>query len=512
MSRKSLSSEIKAAIPHLTRGSGGLAGEVLDVRNDLIRCMDRIENEVLGLTTDNLVNVWVRGTTGSDDNDGRTSATALKTLSAAKELIADKINNYVVLHLREEIECELADKIPSSWVASHLFYKAVAEGRLLIDGGPDLTEVVASMAADIHSNYTLGVTGAGWTPGQFFGLWVEVLDGPAAGQIRAIAGNTADTIEFNSYFLDGTPAPLDPGACNFRIVKPATVLKTAAVNGALPWFTGGLGCWSMHIQRLTIQGDRRLTMQGKGCSISACVFENTAPDACLVIAIPTCGSGCVMGIYDPATFAWEDTNWRVGVCCTALAGGGYDIALLFANGIVPLEGVVAKLVAVGNHNGQLNASGSRMLSMLLTNSGATWPFNLGAAYKGDATLNRPLNIGGLFPVVWGTPVAPALMLLNSFAKLDNMVTDYGTNGIEMVGSTAIIKAVSGANNGAFGVHAHGKSTVLTEAGTTPTVAGATGDLSTDGATQASTWAAILGGTPVADFEAVAKNWANWFGL
>jgi len=56
--------------------------------------------------------------------------------------------------------------------------------------------------------------------------------------------------------------------------------------------------------------------------------------------------------------------------------------------------------------------------------------------------------------------------------------------------------VVGSSSGA-GVYAHSGSVVHIKDGAPPTLTGTVGDLSTDGTTQISTWAAIDAGTPVA---------------
>jgi hypothetical protein len=69
-------------------------------------------------------------------------------------------------------------------------------------------------------------------------------------------------------------------------------------------------------------------------------------------------------------------------------------------------------------------------------------------------------------------------------------------------------AVSGTGNTGAGVHAKNNSTVLIADGSPPTLTGTVGNLSFDGTTQASTWAAIDGGTPAIETTAdlvVAKE-------
>jgi hypothetical protein len=78
------------------------------------------------------------------------------------------------------------------------------------------------------------------------------------------------------------------------------------------------------------------------------------------------------------------------------------------------------------------------------------------------------------------------------------ISDCGSHGIEVIDSLVKVGAIAGSGNGGAGVYAHSGSVVHIEDGSPPTITGTVGDLSTDGTTEASTWADIDAGTSVAD--------------
>jgi hypothetical protein len=120
--------------------------------------------------------------------------------------------------------------------------------------------------------------------------------------------------------------------------------------------------------------------------------------------------------------------------------------------------------------------------------------SISQCYCGVASANV-VNTSGYAPTIFegGLLVADSLAL-----RIDSGQISGPTHCIESKHSRLWLNgAVSGAGAAGAGVYAHSGSVVHTKAGAPPTITGTVGDLSTDGTTQASTWAAIEAGAPVA---------------
>jgi hypothetical protein len=110
------------------------------------------------------------------------------------------------------------------------------------------------------------------------------------------------------------------------------------------------------------------------------------------------------------------------------------------------------------------------------------------------------NTAGHAPTSIDSVTGVGLTAIGSQLLLGNMaISNCTSHAISLKASTATISAaLEGTGNTGAGILAQQGSHVRYPVGTPPTITGTVGDLSVDGTTQVSTWAAITAGTPVAD--------------
>ena len=188
------------------------------------------------------LHVYANGTTGNDTNSGLDVGHPKLTLQAAVDLVPDIVKHHTVIHL--------AGTFTDFGVV--YLQKSVNRGAiLLVDGGSAVTIVDdksgTNYTATSSSVSTITDTGASWTADALCGMVLEILTGPAAGELRTIHTNTAAVI---------TPAKnfgVNPTVgATFRIVRPQTLLTASSVNSVL--YLGLMGVGQAQIQRLSLSG------------------------------------------------------------------------------------------------------------------------------------------------------------------------------------------------------------------------------------------------------------------
>lgn len=436
--------------------------------------------------TTSVLHVYADGTNGSDTYDG-TAATNTpgtlvgpkKTLTAVIDLVPYLVKHNTAVHLAGTFDTQASATL-ERWV-----YEAAT---LIVDGGPTLTTVVDNggnpWTADVHSASSIGLTTLGWTPDQYAGYWVQIVDGPCAGQTRRIHSHTATTI------TPGRNWSGDPGLANFRVVRPTTTLtsSTSATPSALLLSTAGRGYTV--IQNLYLAGTQsRIAGYGLAAPASRVIISHVVHDGTYLFPINFQSANVALNSarYSTATFAGESANTysAAGASLRGAAATGFNatnscVASL-SDSYIKLGNVAAQSFVVygGTRIDTLTLAMSygTTSAMVYNSSGyAATRFGSSAVANGLQMFDCSLRVGA--GVDFSSCTSHAIILNHSRLHLDGAVTGTGNTGA--------------------GVYAHSGSVVHIKDGAPPTLTGTVGDFSTNGTTQASTWAAIDAGTAVAD--------------
>jgi hypothetical protein len=415
------------------------------------------------------LHLYANGTTGDDDNNGLTELTPKKTLVAISALVPEHIvQGTCHVHLNGTFD-----------LSSNVEINSVVHGSgcLIVDGGTALVEIAATQAADVSSVWTIGKSTLGLTTDQYAGYWVEILDGAAAGQIRTIFSHTATTYTVVEKFS------VDPGNANFRIVRPATTITCSGIMKRFTFACDGKGIGV--IQGLYFSGSTITSLQGSGNSrASGCIIDSAHGFEC---------SGTVdlwLVPFRYTGFETFDALLRTGfsVLTNPWVVSFYNIAALNLSSSVFLCDVV---ITGCRLNGP---GGCRFKSIRMFNTSPMDDYYsfyyFGSSYHQKTLISGAAGVG--------------LRLDNCIIQIDSgglVVNNCGSHGIELRHSFLEFISpgiVSGSGNAGAGIYVHSNSTVQFPNGQTPTLTGTIGDTTTDGTTEASTWAAIDAGTPVAD--------------
>lgn len=230
-------------------------------------------------------NYYADADNGNDDNDGRSWAAAKKTLRGLWKTIPYVIftpddqssprNLYLtVANLKGEFVLSDTD-----FAINH----NISDGGWLQVTGTDDVVIVddnggGNYQATTHSDIGLEQGSATWTVDQFRGHIVEVIDGPAAGQSRTVQKNSTTSI---------TPTinwSVDPGACHFRFVRPATTITMPDTG------------FGVHISGSGVFAMQNLTLSSIGGSSSTSV-NFTGPGYFYMEMITCIGDNIQMGMY-----------------------------------------------------------------------------------------------------------------------------------------------------------------------------------------------------------------------
>jgi hypothetical protein len=520
MARKPLRDEIKPVKPHLTRGTGGVAAEVMDVRHDLQRVTDRIEDEFVMSLPGVRQDLWVDGTSGDDANDGLTEATAVKTIPKLKELIADRINvNYFVVNLRGVVT--LTSAVPDTDnfdYGNSLFFNTMNplknaagtwQGPTIVvqgDPSPDSRVVLeddgagGDIVSDINGVGQIGLSTKTWTNNQWKGYWCRVKTGALAGQEFIIDENDGTTL----YMLN--PADVgDPGAgAEFDIVRPGTEITAAHfyidfVQKRLQCIMRGPG--KLYISHLYISGGATLqTWTGEdrnhnNIEMSNIIFNN--PNS--LFGLVSVGNGGA--VYH--SVGYMDCSGDTPVYATSNCGLSQPADSLFgANLFVHNTGYklfnhcLLGWLWLWSSDGDVDTQKTKFRRVNLMNS-------LQTSHGGHSAIGVGTKMGG--GPIEGNTYRPALYMFNSDLDVDGagVEFDYATIGARLVNSVLTAAELGGTNNADAGVHADMHSSVCCPVGfptptnpkfKTPTLSGNGGtvELSKDGVAQISTWQGVRG--------------------
>lgn len=429
---------------------------------------------------------YADGTNGSDANSGLSSTSPKKTLQAVFDLLPNTIRHNTSIHLK------------GSFVDVPTFYldNKITANSFIIDGGSEVEVLAGPYTLDIFNPMvgksvgSYGNSGVSWTTDQWAGYWVEIF--PQAGgdpYMRLISANTATTI---SPVITGGAALND----TFRIVRPKTTISVSA-STFIYFQTEGVG--SLRLQRLFFDGaNLNITNRCRNPNYFAYTIFNGGFIQC------TGGTGlsapqASYSYNDPDTFTFISTTQRVaglsmirptsyfsigsGETPQLLSASFFRDVRINSGGILGnflfYQGVRVKGDGV---DPCLSLKGVTGTSALLGNSALGWrPYQIDGGSKG-------IYMFGCDPV--------AIDCTGTDMSIDNC----SSHAIELDDSRLKITSgvISGSGNTGAGLYAHMGSKFNYVSGHKPTVTGTVGDVSIDGTTQESTWAAIDGGTPIAD--------------
>lgn len=419
---------------------------------------------------------------GDDDNDGLTAATAKQTLTGLFASAPVFYRHDTAFHLTGDFD---EGGFPE-------FVPFITDGaKVIVDGGDEVVIISGPHTIDAGASVSsFTSTGLGATPDEYAGYILRINDDPS--QDRLIFEHTADT------FYPCEDLPADPSGLTFTIIRPATTMS----NNTNPSFYP-MGKGSFRIQRLYMAtGNGRVSVSaGTAITslshiISDCTSTFAAFQLSRIASISVRDWIYIVDPTNPSVFS-SDTSPSVGISQRNSAS-----KLLIEN--------------VNNINGFIS-SYFRGINMSGSTSGATGVFLQGVRVHGSVevvgfvdialdgnfwrilkTTFRPTRIDGASGV--GLKLISSTVTVNSGSKSSIIVQDCGTHAIELVDSLLIDNkgGMSGTGNTGAGVYAHLGSKILIKDGAPPTITGTVGELSVDGTTQASTWAAIDAGTQVSD--------------
>jgi hypothetical protein len=499
-----LSAEITPINPPANRIRCGAERDLPDLRADVIRALDRVDDQFALL-----VDFYVSGTSGSDANDGDTPGAPLQTFAGLVEKmpkIIGPVTRNVFLHCRETLVAPTADEL----AALHFVVQPSVDGApapvFVVDGGTGVTVVLdngagGDIVSDINAPGQIGKTGSGWTPGDHRGKWCKFSTGAFAGQRFEVEGNDADTLDL----LDVGPDVVgDPGLnAEFHLEIPETEI-TAPGGSAREFALLISGRADYHLQNIYFSGGARI-----GVGLSGA--ENRAVISHVVHAG---GAG-----ETPAVFGREDTQ----SCEIAINGHLYDVATpapdardlgterlglsVIANSN-PIENVqqggkfsvrysVAPLaLEVFSDRSRFLASSIGHYMARHCRLGAHDGECLGGhtAEDGDVP-GVPTKFGGYREVGFpATEVYPAIIAENSEISLNKSDLDKSTLGLELINSDAVVREVSGAANANAGVKGRLGSTIRQYRGGGSGVSTLTGgagiEITLDGTNPLTQWSAL----------------------
>jgi len=434
-----------------------------------------------GTVTTAELHVYANGTTGDDANDGLTALTPKLTLQAVFDLVPDVVKHNVAVHLSGTF---------SEFGQVQFNKQIIDKVTVVIDGGVDLSVVAddggSPWVADISSTSSLGLSTAGWVADAYAGYMLEVIDGPAAGQTRLVQSNSTTTITPVRNFS------VDPGAAQFRIVKPATVLTNTVGYGVLyiasSNFDTSLGY--MFLQNLTLSGTKTEVFL-RGASLRqylSHIVDETTTSGAYITASNAPNLTVSADRLNLSTFAQETD---IGYSHAGLGHRNTSRAFMSASGrsFLSIQGSYITSLDLRSFSVMNFVNkGTRIVKISLSRVNA-------AIAKALTSFANIVNTSGYATTkIGGSDVG--ILLVDSTLRIGSGVDISGcsSHGIEALHSRLDLDgAVTGTGNGGAGVYAHSNSTVLIKNGSPPTLTGAVGDLSTDGTTEATTWADVDAG-------------------
>lgn len=152
---------------------------------------------------------------GDDNNDGSATRPFRTLAKAAKEVPALQANNVTINLSAGTHTVDTEVMIGGIQLSQNIDFKIQGAGFAVITP----TTGVASGTFTSAGDWTLNMTGAGWTSSDLIGKFVKITSGSLNGEYFPIAGNTATAIEVAKKMLTAA------ATATFEIVEPTTVIN-----------------------------------------------------------------------------------------------------------------------------------------------------------------------------------------------------------------------------------------------------------------------------------------------
>ena len=411
--------------------------------------------------------VWINSVTGSDDNGGQTEATPKLTLEAGFDVLPTILQHHSTVNLRGEFTPASLFKVQ----------KVLQGGILVIDGGPDTEVLFGPFTSDSASTTSIGDSGQSWTTDEHAGLWVEILDGPAAGETRSIYSNDATSLTIS----DATPWSTSPVAgARFQISQPATVINSSVGTRALIMSCTPQNTWQNypHVQNLTFKGTTRLFHVGGSLVLSSVVNRATGSVAF---------NSDSPGIFFPASFTTNPITY------------GFDtVARCYPSFVAAGAGAVKFSKETGQifNGGFILNGGSAEFTRTVLDGSNTGAF-LSRIIGGNVSVNNCVGAYDAYKI--SDAAGNGLTLVDSTFDARGLdIDDSGAHAIEVDGSklTNSTGVMTGGGNTGAGCYVHSQGVVHIQNGNAPTLSGVVGKISLDGITEEATWNDIDAGTAI----------------
>ena len=407
------------------------------------------------------LHVYADSTRPDDAGDGLTLATAKKTIEAAVALLPNIAEGHVVLHLTGTFT--LTENVTISTNMQR-------NKKLIVDGGDSVEVLEGPYSATSGTTSTLTDSARSWTPNEWQGYVVEILDTSNIGHRTTIQSNTADTLTVVQNWSSAITTN------SYRIVRPATVI-TASIG--LAWFYySGISQHDVCFQRLRFSGNV-LPGLANAAQCNLLRITDVVYDGAWYFGAFNGGLYLSRTVYDPAApdSAFSNTLNKAGV--------GY----LGSNSkAVSLTGIASAFIT----HSALKADVS-MLSTVLSIFNGCWIKKVNIRGYSDVTLVqsancRPIIINGSADV--GLNIEQSKCTISGGAA---EISNSTTHAIELNGAelNMIDGGISGSSNGGLGLYAHDRSLVKLARAAPPTVTGSDGDVAVNDPTLPDTWANVI---------------------
>ena len=423
-----------------------------------------------------------------DSGDGLSWATAKKTLTGALSVLPEVSTTHIVVHLKGTHDlATLSSKY--LYPAPQIVYgTGGSAGNFIIDGGDEIIVVDGPSSATSSTTTTLTDSTKSWGLDDLLGYAVEILDGPAAGCIYTIQSNTLDTI------FVGKTWP-DPGMCQYRIIKPATLLTTGSGIGVIYFagrITGRVSIQRLRVDKNTYLGTIYNLSNSSYIQYADVVFENAS------VGCPAMNDGIghiltyMKNDPDNPSSYMSYTKDRRSVAHRGLAttqaaygNGSGHIAineLCVFRGYITVQSCDRVSVYKGVRCSKFEARDSNLITLGYNNADSTIFIGAASIIGVDLIRSRCVVEG---PVEISGCSSHAIQLEDSTFERQDAV-------------------LSGSGNAGAGVYLKNRSSVLIKNGYTPTLTGSIGDITFTGSSNDGTWSEVDNNTPVVDLTTLSN--------
>lgn len=442
--------------------------------------VDSIPAPTVAPQTSAILHLYANGTNGSDLNDGLSAQTPKKTLRGVCKLIPYLVKHPCIVHLEGVFDLPAVSEAPVvtfSMGTSNESGSYSAVRGVIFDGGNNWETVAGPFTATSSGTTSIACSTAGLTEDQYMGYFIRIESGSLATQIRMIQRHDTTTLYPTANFS------ADPGLVQFSIIKPATKIRYNGLSRTIMDFAGCSG-W-VRFQRMFFDGCYLIT-RNPGLYV---YFSHVLSDSYTVLAGTNYGVemlGSIFNYYEPNTLALNTVN---------LAG----LSFLNQNPDIrgPKQTAFMGMVCKGN--------------MTIAQSDVMYALRYGSRIKGTLSFQFCRQVWGSGTAVINSDTGYATCRVYGNISISGSQLRIGQVIMENAGANAaafyvwnnsaiefLEPAPSGSTGQQFGMYIQGTNvTVTVGVSQLPTVTGTSGDISFDGTTQKSTWAA-LPSTPAVD--------------